>query len=213
MTPHLCSFLSQYVMHQCTYCICPCIWICSSEWPASLGPVPRDDSCIWADCLTTNTWLCRNKAMHRASCCLTLSLVSVCVSVDVRRECLQGCQRRFKIFSLLSAPTHFSLCTTAQICKSISSECRAPDQLQFIPFSSVLLSALTIPLCSFFFLLLYTHPPPFSTVFILPLVFCLLLAALFMAYAPTEELYWGVRISTEHLQEYGLATKRSILSI
>ncbi len=39
-------------------------------------------------------------------------------SVYVRRECLQGCQRRFKIFSLLSAPTHFSLCTAAQICKS-----------------------------------------------------------------------------------------------
>lgn len=64
--------------------------------------------------------------MHKASHLLTLSLLCVClrahffqcVSMYVRRECLQGCQRRFKIFSLLSAPTHFSLCTAAQICKS-----------------------------------------------------------------------------------------------
>lgn len=80
------------------------------------------------------TSLCRNKAMHKASHLLTLSLecvyfcaclcaiLWVCsfhlVSVCERRECLQGCQRRFKIFSLLSAPTHFSLCTAAQIWKS-----------------------------------------------------------------------------------------------
>lgn len=32
-------------------------------------------------------------------------------------ERLQGRQRRFKIFSSLSAQTHFSLCTAAQICK------------------------------------------------------------------------------------------------
>lgn len=53
-------------------------------------------------CVRDCVWVC---SFHR-------------VSVYVRRECLQGCQRRFKIFSLLSAPTHFSLCTAAQICKS-----------------------------------------------------------------------------------------------
>lgn len=136
----------------------------------------------WMACLTGScpqrwflylSWLPNNKHMTVQEQSIAQSFLlpdlkssvwCVWVSVDVRRECLQGCQRRFKIFSLLSAPTHFSLCTTAQICKSISSECRAPDQLQFIPFSSVLLSALTVPLCSFFSLLLYTHPP-FSTAF------------------------------------------------
>jgi len=86
------------------------------------------------------------------------------VAEYVRRECLQGCQRRFKIFSLLSAPTHFSLCTAAQICKSsllrmqsarsasIYSILHSPlDVLALPPFLSVL-SAL--PLSSSFCCLL-----------------------------------------------------------
>lgn len=64
-------------------------------------------------CVHTCIWTC-----IRVRLCVNLWVRSFYVSVYVRRECLQGCQRRFKIFSLLSAPTHFSLCTAAQICKS-----------------------------------------------------------------------------------------------
>lgn len=61
-------------------------------------------------------WLC--SSVH-ASVCVFVRVLPSTVYQSMRRECLQGCQRRFKIFSLLSAPTHFSLCTAAQICKSV----------------------------------------------------------------------------------------------
>lgn len=119
------------------------------------------------------------------------------VSVYVRRECLQGCQRRFKIFSLLSAPTHFSLCTAAQICKSSLLRMQSTRSASIY---SILLSPsfCTHPPSLFFSTLCFS--PSLSAVSILSLVFCLVLAALFMAYAPNEELYGGERISTEQLQ-------------
>lgn len=113
------------------------------------------------------TSLCRNKAQHKASHPLTLSLVCaceclcvcvilwvcsfLCVSVYVRRECLQGCQRRFKIFSLLSAPTHFSPCSAAQICKSVllrMQSTRSASIYSILLSPSLSVSALTLPLCS-----------------------------------------------------------------
>lgn len=125
----------------------------------------------------------------------------------------QGCQRYFEILGSLSAPTYFSLCTAAQICKWLSSECRAPDQLQFIPFCSPPLAALTLPLCSFLLSRslppLPSSPPPPP----LPLtaVFYLVLAALFLAHAPLRACT-GEGISLEHLQDDSLATS-SILSV
>lgn len=56
--------------------------------------------------------------MHAFLCVFLWETAFHRVSESVSKVCLQGCQRRFKIFSLLSAPTHFSLCTAAQICKS-----------------------------------------------------------------------------------------------
>ena len=120
------------------------------------------------------TWLCRNKAMHKASHLLTLNLcvcVCVCRYVWVLEcvpstvyQCLWGesacrgvsgglrysacCQHRH---ISPSAPLH-------RYANPASSECRAPDQLQFIPFCSLPLSALTLPLC-FALLSVSLHPP------------------------------------------------------
>lgn len=78
------------------------------------------------------------------------------VSVYVRRECLQGCQRRFKIFSLLSAPTHFSLCTAAQICKS--SLLRMQSTRSASIYSILLSPSLCANPPSLFSLLSFSHP-------------------------------------------------------
>lgn len=146
--------------------------------------------------------------MHKASHLLTLSLLCVCVrffhcvSMYVRRECLQGCQQRFKIFSLLSVPTHFSLCTAAQICKS------SLLRMQSTRSASIYSILLSPSFC--------THPPSLfiSALSAAPLFslhclsqfclwyFCLVSAALFVAYTTTEELYGGERIYTEHLQDW-----------
>lgn len=134
----------------------------------------------------------------------------LCVSVYVRRECLQRCQWRFKIFSLLSAPTHFSLCTAAQICKSSLLRMQSTRSASIY---SILLSPCFCTHPPSLFISALCPPPHPSAASILPLVFCLVLAALFMAYAPSEELYGGERFSTEYLQHRGSAKTRSILSI
>lgn len=160
------------------------------------------------------TWLCRNKAMHKASHLLTLSLVCVCVPSTVY-QCMWGesacrgvsgglrysacCQHRH---ISPSAPLH-------RYANPASSECRAPDQLQFIPFCSLPRSALTLLLCSFLLSVSLQTPPPPPPVSSLSQsclwYFCLVLAALFVACTATEELYGGERIYTGHLQDYGLA--------
>lgn len=84
------------------------------------------------------------------------------------------CQRRH---ISPSAPLH-------RYANPSSSECRAPDQLQFIPFCSLPLNVLTLPplpLCS---------PTPTVPFLLSPLCLwfcCLVVAALFVAYAHSGE--------------------------
>lgn len=101
------------------------------------------------------TWLCRNKTMQ------SFPSSDLKCSVCARRECLQACQRRFKIFSLLSAPTHFSLCTAAQICKS---SLLRMQSTRSAPIYSILLSpSFSVHSCSLF--LPPPSPPTVSSLF------------------------------------------------
>lgn len=89
------------------------------------------------------------RACVRACVSVILCVCSFyCVSVYVWRECLQGCQRRFKIFSLLSAPTHFSLCTAAQICKSCLLRMQSTRSASIYSVLPLSLHS-PLPLCSF----------------------------------------------------------------
>lgn len=93
-----------------------------SSLPCLLPRRVADECCTWAEQLT-NPVYCTSQKQCCARCSPSPDLPSwwVCVfmyaSVYTSRERLQRCQLRFNIFSLLSAPTHFSLCTAAQICK------------------------------------------------------------------------------------------------
>lgn len=95
----------------------------------------------------------------RVVCVYVCACVFHGVSVYVRRECLQGCQWRFKIFSLLSAPTHFSLCTAAQICKSSLLRMQSTRSASIY---SILLSPCfcTHPPSLFISSLCFSTPPP-----------------------------------------------------
>lgn len=146
------------------------IWdVCST----GQGPIPGDQARIWADKYST---------VH--DCAGTKQHTQPPIAWPPVRAWAQGCQQRFEILVSLSAPTHFCLCTAAQICKWLSSECRALDQLQCIPFCSPPLPALTLPFCSFFLCSSLPPPPPLIA------VFYLVLAALLLAYAPAEGLNW-----------------------
>lgn len=139
---------------------------------------------------------------------LTPSLVcAVCVCVRKRKrrsargeERLQGRQRRFKIFSSLSAQTHFSLCTAAQICKwsllRMQSTRSASIYSSPLARSSFLTLAIPLSLCSsrLSVSLSLTHPSPSSLhrrLSIPHFAFCCLV----LACALSEELQVDERIS------------------
>lgn len=145
-------------------------------------------------------WLC--SSVH-ASVCVFVRVLPSTVYQSMRRECLQGCQRRFKIFSLLSAPTHFSLCTAAQICKSILLRMQStrsasiysfllsPSQCTHPPFHSV-----PIP------------PPPTIPFLLSPLCLwfcCLVRAALFFGICTQwriigrwKDFFWAASSLDQH---------------
>lgn len=128
-----------------------------------------------------STSLCRNKAKHKASHLLTLSLVSVfmcvcvwlCTSMHLNVYtcvcvCVWICECAPSMYRCMwgesacrgvSGGLRYSACCQHRhispsaplhrYANPASSECRAPDQLQFIPFCSPPLSVLNPPLSLF----------------------------------------------------------------
>lgn len=132
--------------------------------------------------------------MHKASHLLTLNLVCVCVCDCVPSTVYQSTWGESACRGVSGGLRYSACCQHRHISPSAplhryanpaSSECRAPDQLQFIPFCSLCTHPPSFPLRSRRCLFLSPSPPLSSC---LHSVFGFLFGLLFMAYALSEEL-------------------------